>query len=452
MFVRRLPTVLAVLAASVIPAAAAQADAPWSPPAALPAGAQSGIPVGAMTLDGHAGVVVPNTADAARTSGAAAQLLRLDTGGAVLATTPLGIADAHVTTGTRDQLVIAGSSLGTRFPGTIDDTSHIRVATATGAGGTGTTAAVHGSTGLHVDAVAADPAGDIVLVGANTTKRVVYLRSARQRDFHAVLTIKVTNRARGATVAVGPKGDVLVVWEDSHVIRARHRGAKGTWGAVHTLGPGVQSDLQAAIDASGRELVAWKSQRVNEGESNTPAIVSFITAAPGHGWGTRRQIASVGASGIAGRLVAAPGVELDVADAHHTLLTWTGFDGTNYVVRAMTVTDGHTGPAQTLSPAGTDAVLGDATVAAGNGPALVLWRTGVRGADPVGPDARPRLFASTRAAGATTFSAPEAVSTPDASTSQPPVAMVAGASGTALAAFGVLSAPAQVSARGPIGS
>jgi hypothetical protein len=107
---------------------------------------------------------------------------------------------------------------------------------------------------------------------------------------------------------------------------------------------------------------------------------------------------------------------------------------------------------QTLSPAGTDAILGDATVAAGNGPALVLWRTGVRGADPVGPDAEPRLFASTRAAGAPTFSAPEAVSTPDASTSQPPVAMIAGASGAALAAFGVLSAPAQVSARAPIGS
>ena len=85
-------------------------------------------------------------------------------------------------------------------------------------------------------------------------------------------------------MALSPDGQLLVAWEDRHEVFARHRGTSGSWGAVHTLGPGVQSNLQAAMDSTGRMLVAWKSQRVNEGESNAPAVVSFITAAPGHGF------------------------------------------------------------------------------------------------------------------------------------------------------------------------
>ena len=135
------------------------------------------------------------------------------------------------------------------------------------------------------------------------------------------------------------------MWEDRHEVFARHRGTSGSWGAVHTLGPGVQSNLQAAMDSTGRMLVAWKSQRVNEGESNAPAVVSFITAAPGHGFGSRRDDRDRRPTG-AGRFVGAPGVRLAVTGSDQALLAWTGFDGTNFVVRAMPISAAGSGRAR----------------------------------------------------------------------------------------------------------
>ena len=64
------------------------------------------------------------------------------------------------------------------------------------------------------------------------------------------------------------------------------------------------------------------------------------------------------------------------------LLAWTGFDGTNFVVRAMPISRGRLGTRQVLSPSGTDAVLGD-IAAATDGRALALWRSAVAGAEPV---------------------------------------------------------------------
>ena len=165
----------------------------------------------------------------------------------------------------------------------------------------------------------------------------------------------------------------------------------------------MQSQLQAAIDDSGRLEVAWKTQRVSEGESNTPAIVRFATAAPGHGFGPQRTVETVGASG-AGRFVGAPAVRL-IAEANgHTLLAWTGFDASHFVVCESEIVDGHRGTPQTLSPAGVDAVLGDAATGA-DGAAIVAWRAGVQGADPV-PGATQTVLASHRDAGATAFGVP----------------------------------------------
>ena len=136
--------------------------------------------------------------------------------------------------------------------------------------------------------------GDVALSTRGLRSRLIFLRRKGTTTFSRVLTINVSSNARDVTVALSPDGQLLVVWEDRHEVFARHRGTSGSWGAVHTLGPGVQSNLQAAMDSTGRMLVAWKSQRVNEGESNSPAVVSFITAAPGHGFGSRRTIETVG--------------------------------------------------------------------------------------------------------------------------------------------------------------
>jgi hypothetical protein len=91
-----------------------------------------------------------------------------------------------------------------------------------------------------------------------------------------------------------------------------------------------------------------------------------------------------------------------------TLLAWTGFDAGHFVVRATEVVSGHRGTPQTLSPADEDAVLGDAATGA-NGAAIVAWRSGVQGADPV-PGATETVFASLRDPGASAFGAPEPVS------------------------------------------
>jgi hypothetical protein len=236
-----------------------------------------------------------------------------------------------------------------------------------------------------------------------------------------VLTIDVSSTARDVTVAVSPGGQLLVVWEDRHEVFARHRGARGTWGAVHPLGPGIQSNLQAAMDATGRMLVAWKSQRVDEGEAATPAVVSFATAAPGRGFGPARTIETVGQTG-AGRYVSAPAVRLLVTTRDEALLAWTGFDGAHFVARALPVAQGHLGARQQLSPAGVDAVLADAAVA-DDGRALVLWRSDVMGADPV-PGRQPHLFGNVRPAGATTFAAPEAIGGDAIQVLTPPAAVI----------------------------
>jgi hypothetical protein len=236
-----------------------------------------------------------------------------------------------------------------------------------------------------------------------------------------VLTIAVGSTARDVTVAVSPDGQLLVVWEDRHEVFARHRGARGSWGAVHTLGPGIQSNLQAAMDATGRMLVAWKSQRVDEGEAATAAVVSFATAAPGHGFGARRTVETVGRTGT-GRYVTAPAVRLLVTTRDQALPAWTGFDGTHFVTRALPVARGHLGARRQLSPAGLDAVLADAAVA-NDGRALVLWRSDVAGADPV-PGRQPHLFGNVRPAAATTFGAPEAIGGDAIQVLTPPTAVI----------------------------
>ena len=248
----------------------------------------------------------------------------MDAGGRVLACDGLSFVAQGVTTYGATGLAAAGETLGTQYPGTLDDTSRLVVSTMSGAGAIRSTT-ISGLHGFGVFALAGDPQGNVALLVFNTRERIVYLRRKGSSTFTKVLTIKVSDQARGATLAVGGRsgGELLVAYEDHHTLYARHRGTR-SWGSVHQLGDGVQSDISAAFDGSGRESVAWKSQRISEGESNTPAIVSFTTAAPGKGFGARRPIESVSGPGGAGHYVSSPAVLLRVVDSTHTLLAWTG--------------------------------------------------------------------------------------------------------------------------------
>jgi len=442
---RRLPSAL-LLAAALLGAVAsvAAADPPWSLPSALP-GAGNGP--AAATARGH--VATLSTSDRTQPPGTACQLVRIDPAtGAVLSSTGVDLGDAQVAAYANDALAVAGSSIGPS--GTIDDESRVRAGTTAGVAGAPALKTLSGTQSQNVTALVGNARGDVALSTRGLRSRLIFLRRKGTSTFTRVLTIAASSTARDVTVALSPDGQLLVAWEDRHEVFARHRGTSGTWGAVHTLGPGIQSDLQAAMDGSGRMMVAWKSQRVNEGESNAPAVVSFITAAPSHGFGSRRTIETVGA----GRFVGPPGVRLAVTGRDQALLAWTGFDGAHFVARALPLSAGHLGARQALSPAGTDAVLGDLAVA-NDGRALALWRSDVLGADPV-PGAQPHLFGNVRAVGAATFAAPEAIGGATNEVLGPPAAVVDPLTGRPVAlftAFGTATTPSQplVSVRPPAG-
>jgi hypothetical protein len=437
----RLLALLLTAAALGAPATAVAAP-PWSAPATIPNGLGSSTPI-VVTAAGNAELLAPISRTALGSSGGPpSELIGVGADGQPGPARPVAIAAGLLTTYARNRVAIAGSTL---VDGTITDRSHSTVALGTAGGALGAAHGLSASTGQHVFGLSGNARGDLAVVtGDASHARTVYVRRAGTSAFRAALRIAVSSRARGATIVVGPEGDVLVVWEDDHEIFARHLGPTGHAGAVHRIGDGVQSQLQAAIDDSGRLEVAWKTQRVSEGESNTPAIVRFATAAPGHGFGPQLTVETVGASG-SGRFVGAPGVRLIAEADGSTLLAWTGFDGSHFVVRESEVVSGHRDAPQTLSPAGADAVLGDAATGA-NGAAIVAWRSGVQGADPA-PGATPTVFASHRDAGAAAFGAPEQVSGSGENAATAPFAALDPVSGRSFVVYAPLAGGVQASAR-----
>jgi hypothetical protein len=387
-------------------------------------------------------------------AGAISELVALDADGAPGRVAGLPEAELHLATYGTDRIVVAGRTAhrtaGSPGVTTIDATSRVQVAFGTGAGDLGAPRTLPGTTGDQLYALAASPRGDVVVVTGDLTRRERQLWVRRPGgSFRVALTVKVGPLARGATAAAGPKGDLLLVWEDNHIIYARHVGPGGGLGQASRLGDGVQSDLQAAIDPAGRELVAWKTQRVSEGQAATPAIVRYATAAPGHGFGPAKTIETVGRTGM-GRYVASPAVRLVSGAGGSTVLAWTGFDGANYVARAAAVEGGHVGPGRRLSPAGVDAVLGDLAVDP-DGRAVVLWRSNVAGADPTAAGHQ-RIWANVRAAATAPFGAPEALSDPDRDVPEPPSAALDPTTHRALAAFSfLLPGTVEVTQRAPVG-
>jgi hypothetical protein len=428
---------LLILAALAAVPAAAVAAPPWSAPGTIPNAL--GAPSVVITPSGAAALLAGVSRDAPGSTQTPSELVALDPAGQPGTPQPVSIAAGLLTTYAKGHIAVAGSTL---VNGTITDRSHSAVALGTPAN-LGAARGLSGSTGLRVFGLAGNLRGDLaVLTGDASHVRTLYLRRAGSTTFRVALQVPVSrDRARDATVALGPKGDVLVVWENNHVVFARHLGPTGRAGATHRIGDGVQSNLQAAIDDKGRLEVAWKTQRVNEGESNAPAVVRFSTAAPGHGFGPQRTIETVNA----GRFVGAPGVRMLPEGGGRTLVAWTGFAGGHFVVRAADFVNGHIAAPQTLSPATQDAVLGDAAIGAGAA-ATVAWRSGVLGADPA-PGVNPAVFASHRGSGQTSFGAPEQVSDTGENVPTAPAAALGAVSGRSFIAYAPLAAGVKVSVR-----
>jgi hypothetical protein len=431
-----------VLAFSPAPAIAA---APWSPPVTLSGTAGYGAAV-VTTPAGHTVVATASPGRALATPdpllgmfATRTLLTTVGTDGRAGDVEQVGVSAGRLATYGSDGIVVAG----TRTPATVAGARSAPVSVAFGAAGAiGPARSVPGTASHRLYALAGGPQGIFAFVtGTVSGRRTRSVWVRRGGVIRRLLTIRVSERARGAAVAVGSHGDVLVAWEDRHTIFSRHIGPSGRAAGTHALGAGVQSSIQARYDDSGRQEVAWASQRVDEGDAVTGATISYASAARDRSFSRAVVIGRDEITGT-GRYVSAPGVRLVGSGSDSSVLAFTVYDGAHFRVQAADAVAGRVQAPTTLSPQSADAVLGDLAYARAGG-TLVLWRSGIRGADPVGPQ---RVIASVRRAGTAVFGGPEAVS---AETDIPaaPSAAVDPRSGAAVAAFGTLTPSVQVSVR-----
>jgi hypothetical protein len=390
MTVVRAALLLAAFAA--LPASAAAA-APWSPP--RPAAGVTGVD-GLLTTAGGARVLF-----GVSPTRSLAVLAALGEDGTETGRQQLTIEHARATT-SGERIVVAGS----RPAATARAAERAPVLVASGlAGAVGAPRALPGTRGRWVSSLAGN-GRTVALVTANmyyrgVNERTLWIR--RGGGFRRALTVRPGPSARDTAVAVGPRGDVLLVWHERRAIRALHVSRTGRAGRIQRIGTGVQSALQANL-ASGRMEVAWMSQRVGEGDAHTPARIAYVSAPRGGRFGRPRIVGRSSLLGT-GRYVKRPGVRLLPAGGDRSLLAWTYYDGERFRVRVADVGAGAVGTSQTVSAPNDDAVLGDLAVSRQG--ALVAWLTGTRGNDPSGAQL---VAAAFRAPGATAFGAPEVVS------------------------------------------
>jgi hypothetical protein len=163
-------------------------------------------------------------------------------------------------------------------------------------------------------------------------------------------------RIRSVDVAVGPTGQVLVAWDARGTIRTRFRRSMTTpFGGIE----GIRSEetffaqLHAAIGGSGRAYLAWSAKFTSEGGAQHDVFYEVAVRPSGQ----RFREATLLERQPATRPQNPIGIALTGRDA---TVAWSGFDGINGRVRASaTDSAARFGPAQDVSPAGTDAVLSD---------------------------------------------------------------------------------------------
>lgn len=393
-----------VCASAALVATPAFAAPPWAPPSSL--APSSGLPAAIWSSGaGSLGVIAPSLHEPTDT------LTRLRPTGAAASSGSTSLVGVSAAAYARDRLVVLGD--------TRDD-----LGTVGGPGGT--VAVAFGSAQGRLDAprtltslrgavpksLAANTAGVMAAVVRSQKNTVLLYRRPAGGAFRRALALRMPYRgSAAASVAVGPAGDILMAWEHDRHIYARHLGPTGRSGPTHELGDSSSSAIQTLVDGSGRLTVAWESQRIAEGDAHGPALVSLATAQPGHGFGPQRRISSVSPEG-SGRGVATPGVRLVGDGSDRALLVFQSYDRGRYVVRALTLSDGHRGAAQTVSPVDQDSVLAAAAAVPG-GPAVVLWRSNVAGTEKRDPQAPVTLQGAVRPGGLEPFGAPERISGDD---------------------------------------
>jgi hypothetical protein len=362
---------LALLAMLSLPAAAAAAP-PWSAPRDVSAPHTFIDDLGIAFVPDGAGLIGWRAQDGvgARAHGGESVAIRTASGRLG------GERPARRAAGRAGDILLYGSSsaavaLVRPVGSNRDPRSELRVAFGSTSGAFGKSRRVVRHPRIAPPAFAGNAHGDLALAWfedrGTANDRVEVALRRRGHTFGAPLRL-ATGSVRSVSVAVGPRGDVLVAWDARGKIRTRlRRAGHRSFGRAETLrsAPTFFATLRTAVASSGRAFVAWGAQLRTEGGDQGPVFYEAAVRPAGAARFRRAQLLEqLGADHQAGVL------DLALTGHGNATVAWTG----DRVRAAETDASGRFGAPSDLSPTG--AALTD-VAGAPDGARVVVWTAGL---------------------------------------------------------------------------
>jgi hypothetical protein len=222
-------------------------------------------------------------------------------------------------------------------------------------------------------AAAVNDRGQIAMAYVRTVngrRRAVKLFVSRGRNLGRGQIVSPRGGVNSMTVAVGPRGDIVVAWERDGRIEARIRRPHHHLGRIIAVGRGARyhTQLRAAVSRSGRTWLAWTSQRLSEGGDNGPfQLVTAVSRARGSHFQRARVLDRYDR-----RASDEASFALAIGLKDNGVVAWSSFDGQNFRARLATIDLGGRASITTLSQPGYDAAVGN--LARGpRGDTVVVW-------------------------------------------------------------------------------
>jgi hypothetical protein len=233
--------------------------------------------------------------------------------------------------------------------------------------------------GIRGTALAVNGSGDAVLAwfedrGVRTDR--VYVSPRRRGGRFGTPRRLATGRIRSVAAAVGPSGDVVVAWSERRRLRARFR-PRGlrSFLPAQTIrsAAAANAEIEAAVNAGGRAVLAWSAQRASEGGERDP--VSFQGAVKPAG--SRRFAAAQTLERMASEGGLGRPIEVVADGTGGIVAAWSGSDGLNRRVRsAFADRSGRFTAPQDVSAPLADALLSDLAADPAGG-VTAVWDGGI---------------------------------------------------------------------------
>jgi hypothetical protein len=423
-FDRRVNLAIGFVTATLVGAAPAAADAPWSVPQAIGGNCCSeqqlvALPAGGVALAGDTGISLVQQPGAKPTF-----------------TTPVGFTGLISPAGVLGPLALAGGGR-TVVSMAASGASGIRTFGTIGANDTLTSASgrpghkLAASTSLHMPQTFVEATTTDAALVRTCTKDcegpsglgVIRYRGGRWTAPRAIT--QPSTEVRGGAMTTLSGGTIALAYERNHAIYSRRLAPDGTLSPAQRLGAGIQAEISIVSAGGSRLDVAWASQRVDEGEALSGFKAQVACSSKiGHFTGRSHLLAWIPVTGE-GNYVGGPGVAVGRDAAGRMTLAWTAFAGGRFVVQTSSLDTSCGTAAQTVAVPGADAILGGLAVAP-TGRATVVLTAGVFGTDPAAPstgEAAHGLLAAERSTPTGGFAAPVQVSAADDSEVEPVVAI-----------------------------